>query len=179
MLQFEIPTLRSGYVYLRPLERNDLSLTLAWRNQDHIRRWFIYSSVLEPEQHAAWFEQYLLRTNDVMFIIEETKELNRPVGQVSLYDIDWKKNCAEFGRLMIGDNAARGKGVAKIATRMIVEYGFDRLGLEEIHLEVFKDNESALRIYSNVGFQIAGETNNLLHMSLLKVDFHFRGQNGV
>jgi hypothetical protein len=40
------------------LRSDDLPLTLRWRNQDQIRRWFFFSDLIAPEEHANWFEQY-------------------------------------------------------------------------------------------------------------------------
>jgi hypothetical protein len=48
-------------VRLRLLTERDLPLTLAWRNQDHIRRWFFSSDLITPEQHQSWYWRYLER----------------------------------------------------------------------------------------------------------------------
>ena len=63
---------KAGRIRLRLLEEQDLPQTLAWRNQDHIRRWFFSSERLTPEQHAGWFARYRQRDDDFVFIIEET-----------------------------------------------------------------------------------------------------------
>jgi RimJ/RimL family protein N-acetyltransferase len=152
---------------LRLLEEADLEMTLRWRNQEHIRRWFVYSAVLTAEQHQEWFQHYLRRDNDLVFIIEETQQLKKPVGQISLYDIDFKNGIAEFGRLMIGEADAQRKGFAKAASNLLVNFGFDQLQLKEIKLEVFKDNLSAFRIYEAIGFSITGEKDNLYHMRII------------
>ena len=49
-----IAPLVNGRVRLRLLEEADLPMTLAWRNQDHIRKWFFHSDVITPEQHRRW-----------------------------------------------------------------------------------------------------------------------------
>ena len=38
-------------VRLRLLAEADLPLTLGWRNQAQIRRWFFYSELITPAQH--------------------------------------------------------------------------------------------------------------------------------
>jgi RimJ/RimL family protein N-acetyltransferase len=53
---------------------------------------------------------------------------------------------------MIGDRRFRGQGIGTEATRLVCLYGFDRLGLEEILLEVDPQNEAAVRAYRSVGF---------------------------
>ena len=90
----------------------------------------------------------------------------RPVGQVSLYNIAWAEERAEFGRLMIGDPQARGKGLAKQATQLLLDMAFDQLHLNEVYLEVLEGNQSAIAIYRQCGFQPSACYNNLLKMSL-------------
>ena len=157
--------LACGVVRLRPLTRDDLPLTLAWRNHDGIRKWFFRDNKLTMLQHTGWFESYLERDNDFVFVIEETAELRRPVGQVALYQIDWVARRAEYGRLIIGDQAARGRGIAQQATRLLLDYGVQTLGLDEIYLEVFAHNVPALAVYRSCGFIITGHHEGVIRMA--------------
>ncbi|MGE0824086.1 MAG: GNAT family N-acetyltransferase [Candidatus Binatia bacterium] len=161
-----IPPLVSERVRLRLLQPPDLPMTLTWRNQDHIRKWFVHSEVLTWEQHRRWCAQYFERDDDFIFIIEEPHELQRPVGQISLYNIDWAQQRAEYGRLMIGDAAAAGKGLAKAATVLLLDFGFHSLGLMEIYLEVFCDNAPAIAIYRACGFADISHDQTLQKMSI-------------
>jgi diamine N-acetyltransferase len=161
-----IPPLESERVRLCLLQESDLPMTLAWRNQDHIRKWFLSSNVITPEQHRAWYAKYRERDDDFVFIIEETQTLRRPVGQVSLYNIVWASQLAEFGRLLIGDDRAREQGLAKEATELILDYGCTQLGLKEFALEVIKGNALAIAIYKSVGFVTMGERDNVVVMRL-------------
>jgi RimJ/RimL family protein N-acetyltransferase len=155
----------SGRIRLRLLEEADLAVTLAWRNQDHIRRWFLTSGLIAPEQHRAWFDQYRNRDDDFVFVIEETRTLDRPVGQAALYHVDWPARRAEFGRLLIGDADARGLGLAKEATRRLVDEALNGWGLREVHLECLATNAAALAVYDACGFRRTGRTGNLTLMS--------------
>jgi RimJ/RimL family protein N-acetyltransferase len=144
--------IENDFVRLRLLDPADLSMTLGWRNQDHIRVWFFHSEPLTPEQHQKWFSDYQSRDDDFVFIIEDKGAGDRPVGQIALYHIDWAAGQAEYGRLMIGEAQARGKGLAKIATELVVRLGFEVFNLQEIYLEVFADNTPARAVYRAVGF---------------------------
>jgi diamine N-acetyltransferase len=160
-----LPPLQNQRIRLRLLEESDLPTTLGWRNQDHIRRWFFHSDVITLEQHRIWFERYLRQDDDYVFIVQEIDNVLRPVGQAALYHIDWLAQRAEFGRLMIGEPDARGKGLARAATELLVGMALGDLGLQEVHLEVFADNVPALAIYTACGFQITDKHDNMLHMS--------------
>jgi diamine N-acetyltransferase len=166
MAKRQISPLVSDRVRLRLLEEADLPMTLAWRNQDHIRQWFVHSAVLTWEQHHNWCGQYFQRDDDFIFIIEDRQQANRPIGQISLYNIEWPQRRAEYGRLMIGEASAAGKGFAKEATQVLLDYAFHSLKLTEVHLEVFTHNVSAIAIYHGCGFQEVGEQNGLKKMSI-------------
>jgi diamine N-acetyltransferase len=159
-----IAPIQSSRLRLRLAEAGDLPLTLAWRNQDEIRRWFKNSNPLTLEQHQAWFSSYLLRDDDYLFLIEETDRLNRPIGQVSLYGIDWQGGSAEFGRILIGEPEAQGAGLAGEATTLLLDFAFREWGLREIYLEVIAENARALRVYRRCGFVISSEESGLIRM---------------
>jgi RimJ/RimL family protein N-acetyltransferase len=153
---------------LRLLRAEDLPTTLAWRNREDIRVQFIHSDIITWEQHLAWWEQYQAKNNDFVFIIEETQQLHRPVGQVSLYNIDLEKREAEYGRLMIGDNEARGRGLAKRATELLIAWAFNSVGLKRIYLEVFANNRVAVNLYRRSGFVPYGKRGDLCLMRISK-----------
>ncbi|HXJ84308.1 MAG TPA: GNAT family N-acetyltransferase [Candidatus Methylomirabilis sp.] len=159
-----IPPLEGDRVVLRLLEEADLPRTLAWRNQEHIRRWFVHSALIAPEQHRQWFAAYRERDDDFVFVIEETRDLRKPVGQVSLYRVDWNRHRAEYGRLMIGEADAAGRGLAREATALLVRYAMTSLGMREIELEVFAENATAIAIYTRCGFVVRESRGPLLWM---------------
>ena len=100
-----IRPLQAGRVRLRLIEEQDLPRTLAWRNQEHIRRWFFASELLAPEEHIAWFARYQNSPRRLHLYYRGSGPAGgvRPIGQVALYNIDWVRGTAEFGRLMIGE----------------------------------------------------------------------------
>lgn len=163
-----IVPLVSGRIRLRLLEEADLPMTLSWRNQDHIRMWFLHSDVVTPAQHAAWFRAYQERDDDFMFVIEETDALRRPVGQVSLYHVDKVAGRAEFGRLMIGDAEAAGRGLAREATATLVDEALNRWQLSEVYLEVKDTNAPAIAIYRGCGFETTATRDGVEHMRVLR-----------
>jgi RimJ/RimL family protein N-acetyltransferase len=160
--------LQDDRLRLRPLEEADLPLTLAWRNRDDIRCCFVHSDVITPEQHQAWFESYSGRDDDLVFVIEACGRQFRPVGQIALYHIDREAGTAEFGRLMIGDPAAREQGLAQAATRLLLEAAFAQLSLREVRLVVFAHNEPAVATYERLGFQRHARHGDLLFMTLTR-----------
>ncbi|MFZ3080563.1 MAG: GNAT family N-acetyltransferase [Bellilinea sp.] len=162
-----IPPVCSNRICLRLLEEKDLPLTLDWRNQDSIRKWFFHSDLVTKSQHLAWYQQYLQRDDDYIFIIEMLEQNRRiPVGQIALYHIDWQNRSAEYGRLMIGEPAAQGQGFAREATKIVLEIGFQTLGLGLIYLEVFENNFAARAVYTTCGFEVQANHNGIVRMQI-------------
>ena len=172
------PVLNNGTVQLRLIKREDLPMTLKWRNLDHIRKWFFNAEVILLEKHEEWFQRYLEIEGDYVFIIEEVRELKKPIGQVSLYNIDWKEKRAEYGRLIIGEEDARGRGIAKEATVLILSFAFAELGLKRVELEVLSDNERAITIYRACGFEEISDRNGVMKMTHKGSNWD-RGEQGV
>jgi diamine N-acetyltransferase len=159
-----IPPLEKGSARLRLLERTDLETTLSWRNEN--RGWFLNSDLLSIDLHCSWFEQYIAQDDDYVFIIERLSERIEPVGQISLYKIDWKQQKAEFGRLLIVESA-RQKGIAQKATEILLEFAFNTLGINTIHLEVLQSNYPAISLYEKCGFVQTSVQENRIIMTLL------------
>lgn len=152
MYKPDMAVLEGDRVRLRPLCAADLPLTLHWRNQDEVRKWFFHAEALTLTQHQSWFDAYCAKADDMVFIIEEKVQLQAPVGQVALYHLDRARRRAEYGRLMIGDLRARGLGLAKDATSLLLAHAGHALRLSEVYLEVFAANRSALAVYQACGF---------------------------
>lgn len=164
MAKRQLAAIEGSRVRLRLLTELDLSMTLAWRNQDHIRRWFFTSAVITPEQHRAWYESYREKDNDFVFIIHEKAVLKRPVGQIALYNVEWDERRGELGRFMIGDLEAEGQKLAQEATSLLQQFSQEVLGLLEIHLAVYENNQPAVAVYRKCGFSREKTLNNILHM---------------
>ena len=151
-----------GGVHLRPLRREDLPMTLAWRNRDDVRIRFKSSAPIEAAQHAGWFEAYIDKPGDHVFIVEHE---GRPVGQAAIYAIDAGAREAEVGRFVVAPGEG-GKGYMRAAIAGLVALASREWGLRRVYLEVFADNERAVRLYGSLGFTVDRFEDGMLHMSL-------------
>ena len=164
MKKRNILSLNNGRVRLRLLEHSDLPMTLGWRNKDHIRKWFFNTEIIAQEKHEEWFQDYLEKEGDYVFIIEEIVDLRKAVGQVSIYNINWEDKRGEYGRLLIGEMDAQGRGIAKEATKLLLWYVFTELGLNRVELEVQSNNQRAIAIYRTCGFGEESDRNGVKKM---------------
>ncbi len=59
-------------------------------------------------------------------------------------------------RVLVGPASARGTGLGECIVRELVRVGFHELGLHRLSPNVFDFNESAIKCYRRVGFQLEG-----------------------
>ena len=77
------------------------------------------------------------------------------IGSCTLANLDIENGAATF-HLMIGEPAARGRGLGSEATKLVTRFAFEALGLHRISLTLFAFNEAALRCYAKAGFSEEG-----------------------
>jgi diamine N-acetyltransferase len=150
-------------VILRPLERSDLSLVAAWRNDPEVRKHFFSPYLIAQSGQESWYEDYLRRRDSLIYIVSD-REKDARVGMVGLDHIDPRNQSAEYGRMLIADPASRGKGYARDATMTLIHYAFHDLNLHRIYLRVFADNAEALKLYERCGFEREGTERDAVYM---------------
>lgn len=93
------------------------------------------------------------------------------VGEVVLAGWDEGNRSCWF-RTLIG-SAGRGRGLGTEATRLIVDHGFQVLGLHRITLEVYDFNPRARHVYEKVGFVHEGTGRDALLFDGEWIDVHY------
>lgn len=145
-------TTPSAGITLRPLERSDLHFVhLLNNNRSVMGYWFEepYESFVELEQ---LYSKHIHDQSERRFIVEDGQ--HEPVGLVELVEIDHLHRRAEF-LIMIAPEQ-QGRGYARAATRLAINYAFRVLNLYKLYLLVDVDNTRAIRIYEGVGFHREG-----------------------
>lgn len=139
-------TLTGEFVNLRPLRVEDAALTLRWRRAERAR--LLNRGAETVEQQACWIAAR--GPNERNFIIE-TKQA-RPIGMLSLGNIDRTQRRAEPGRFLIGDEAAaKGIPAAAEAMKLLYELAFDQLALRRVYGTVAADNVLMIKWQAYLG----------------------------
>jgi len=141
--------LHGDRIVLREITEEDSETVVRWRNAELTRKVFFSDEVLTIEKQLKWMDAYRQNLSDLTFIIEKDR---KPIGMIALYNIH--KDKAEFGRLLIGEIEFRGHGYAKEASKLLIDYGFNNLGLKSIYARVFEDNKRAAYLYLSLGFKV-------------------------
>lgn len=77
------------------------------------------------------------------------------LGDVALQDIEWKNRSCSLG-LGIAKLENRGRGYGTEAVKLLVDYGFNNLGLERICANTLEQNIGAQRSLEKLGFILEG-----------------------
>ena len=150
------PVIAHGSVVLRPGERDDIPLFVRWFGDARTARTLGMRAPLSLAGEERWFEQMLEHHGkDQWFFVICRREDDRPVGSAGFFEVDTTNGNAGLG-ISIGDPADTGQGYGGDALRALVEFGFGRLRLERIWLDVYDYNEAARRLYERVGFVTEG-----------------------
>ena len=142
-------------VSLRIAEPNDADNIYRWENDMQVWR----DSETRVPLSMRQIEQFLLNNNDLMsekqlrFIVEDAKD-NTAVGCIDIYDYDEFNSRAGFGILI--DEKYRGKGYAKNAIELLLDYCFNTLLLNQIYSLILATNAESLFLFESLGFERCG-----------------------
>src|SRR5262249_30466323 len=148
-------------VALGPRRRDLLPLYQRWMNDFEVTRTLAVGwRPITWEFEEAWWARASQDDRDVGFTIYECASL-RPIGTTALHDVDHMNRTATFG-IVIGEKDCWGKGYGTEATVLTLDYAFTGLGLHNVMLTVYANNERGLRAYTRAGFRVMGRRREAL-----------------
>lgn len=142
-------------IILRVAEPYDTDTIFRWENDMEI--WRVSETIVPFSKHQI--EQFLLNNNDLTsekqlrLMIDDTKNGNT-VGCIDLYDFDSFNERAGLG-IMIDKNY-RGKGYAKQAIRLLLDYCFNTLLLNQIYALTLASSTDSILLFESLGFERCG-----------------------
>jgi RimJ/RimL family protein N-acetyltransferase len=152
-----LPFATGKAVYLRPLERADLTdRYLGWLTDPEVSRYLEAGLFPSTREDLERFFAQVTGSRDQVLLAVAERSSDAHVGNVKLGPINWVHRRATLG-ILIGEKEFWGKGIGEEATRLAVEYGFFKLNLHRIDLGVFAEHEAAVRCYRKVGFRVEGQ----------------------
>ncbi|MFW9944215.1 MAG: GNAT family N-acetyltransferase [Candidatus Sifarchaeia archaeon] len=178
-------------VHLRRIEPDDLDNVMKnWNNlemRQYLGHALPFSRAREREildelsKQDPWKDGYML-------LVIEDKNSQEFLGSVSLMNISKQNSNAELA-IAIYDPKNFGKGYGTDATKVMLWFGFNILGLESVFLHTFTENERAQRAFKSAGFKEGGvrrrgvfnlgEFHDLVVMDIVKEEFFERYPPGV
>ena len=165
-------------IYLSPRNIEDVELFTEWLNDFNTTDYLGRSGDLVT---LSGEKKYLEEnsTKEASFVIV-TIEGDEMIGTISLENINWINRTAVLG-IFIGDKEYRSKGYGTEAIRLILEYGFKYMNLNNIKLDLVEFNTRALKCYEKCGFKeygrrrkckfVDGKYYDLISMDILAEEF--------
>lgn len=155
----EVPTLRHGYITLRPPVESDIA-EIFHACQDPIIPKF--TTVPSPYElsHAEGFIRELApkhfqeKKEMLLVIVSDERVADEFCGVISFHTTNLGNHLTELGYWLA--SPARGRGIAKIAVQLITEYGLSTVGFRRIEALVDTANVASKALLISAGYDLEG-----------------------
>jgi RimJ/RimL family protein N-acetyltransferase len=156
-LWFPVPPLAGDVARLRPWDEPDVpGLVLAFT--DPAMQRFSWRTALYTETDARDYlaeqDAARLRGEELHFALVEPHYRGTMLGSVWLHEVRRDRGCAAIGYWLA--SAARGRGVATQAVRLLARWAFAELALARLELTCGPENEASQRVAERCGFTREG-----------------------
>ncbi len=146
--------LKGQKVILRPLRLSDAKTFVKWFNDPEVNK-FLSVRKMDLAQEKKWIAARIKdKSRSSLTLCIETLD-GRLIGNTSLEDINLENRRAMFG-IVIGDKESWNQGFGSESARLIIDYGFKKLKLHRIALDVYEFNPRAIKVYKRLGFKTEG-----------------------
>lgn len=122
-----------------------------WMNDEKVNRHLESGGDYTIEKLNEYLEE--VERHPKYFWAISLKETKKHLGNIKIDPIDIDALSGEYG-IMIGDRNAWGKGIAKEASKTVIDFCFKTLNLIQINLGVKNNNIKAISLYEKLGFRI-------------------------
>ena len=140
-------------IYLSPRSIEDAEIFTDWMNDFETTDFLGKSGhLMSLEGERKYLEEH--NNEEALFVIVTIKD-NKMIGTISLEKINYINRRATLA-ILIGDKDYRSKSYGTEAIRLILDYGFNYLNLNNIDLHVLEFNDRALNCYKKCGFKECG-----------------------
>jgi RimJ/RimL family protein N-acetyltransferase len=163
------------------LKLNGKGVYLATLEREHCKKlWddfeYNFEEMTEPLNigHSnfksdSWFDEIQREQGDKHLRLGIFLQDGTIIGDVALQDIEWKNRSCSIG-LGIAKITYRSKGYGTEAVRIILDHGFNNLGLERITANTLEQNKGAQHSLEKVGFFLEGRERKAVYFAGRKWD---------
>ncbi len=142
---------------IRPMTLEDSALIVRWRNQDWVRKNYVYRETFTLEGQEQYFHTQIETGKVQQFIVCEktghSGQEGRPIGCTVLNDFNEETGHCEYG-MFLGEQDATGKGYSARMVRLTLQHAFYDLKLTESVCRIFTDNPASYKGCERGGFTI-------------------------
>ena len=172
--------LTGNKVAFRAFKSCDADYLKDWLNNDKINYYLEMGYRPYRDKEVRLFIDIALNSDtDIVFTILD-KNNYEIIGTCGLYNLDFVSKRGQLN-IIIGNEQYLSNGYGTDSVKLLLKYGFKRLGLNSIQLGVNSENQRAIKSYKNAGFMVEGKRrefiyvnnkfNDMVFMSILANDY--------
>lgn len=139
-------------VTFAPLASAHLEMVRAWRNSASVAAFMYTDQHITADDQRAWFERVASSDTARYWVIESA---GVGAGLISLTNIDVTNRRCDWA-IYLGEDWAKGAGIASCAQYFGAVQCFDVLGHAKLCCEAFAFNTGAISLYEKFGFEREG-----------------------
>ena len=149
--------LMNDRIYLRAVEPEDMDIMYEMENDPSM--WDISNFTVPYSRYVL--RQYIEGSQCDVFADKQLRlmitrvDTQEPIGLIDLYDFDPYHQRAGLG-IMIHNMENRKQGYASSAIKLMLDYCFETLGLNQVYSSVPSCNVASLKLFEATGFTQTG-----------------------
>ena len=152
--------LEGDRIYLSPRNSDDVEKFTEWLNDFQVTDYTQRSANVMTLQAES---EYLNNSKEEYAMVIVTKDEDKMIGTVSIEQINFINRTGTLG-IFIGDKDYRDRGYGTEAIKLILEYAFQYINLNNVMLTVMSYNDRAKRCYEKCGFKEFGRRHQSVYM---------------
>jgi RimJ/RimL family protein N-acetyltransferase len=143
-------------LYLSKIEKEDMKYLYGWFSNPEFLKFYDYMPPVPQsrEEVDKAFAEYEASDYSMIFAVKLSCS-SRIIGVVGFEDII-RENGVATAFIGIGDKESRGMGFGEEAWGLLLRYGFEKMDLHRIQLNVLEFNKAAINLYEKSGFRREG-----------------------
>jgi diamine N-acetyltransferase len=152
--------LQNEILRLRAVEPEDLDRLYAWENNSQL--WDVgntrnpYSKFV-LKQYISQSDQSIYETKQLRLMMVCVKT-NQTVGTVDLFDFEIHNSRIALGLFV--DAEFQGNGYAKASLKLIEQYVFDYLKVNQLYVHIAENNTASIKMFEKENFEKTGILKN-------------------
>lgn len=161
------PRLETDRLILREISQDDRYGIFRNFSDRDVAKWFFeepYTRIEQADEIIQAFKNEFEQGEGLTWAIT-LKGSNEFVGTCGYGEVEIG-SCGEIGFDLAKEHW--GKGLMSEALGAIIDYGFDAFGLGEVEAHTYSTNSRAIRLLTNLGFQLDAVRGDSHYFSLLK-----------
>ena len=147
--------LKGQNISMRALEPSDLELLYDWENDSSI--WKVSQTITPYSKHIL--AKFLENAHLDIFTTKQLRLMivkdGLSIGTIELFDYDPVNSRPGIGILIAQENERR-KGYAKEALKLMIEYAFKHLKINQLYCNISSSNKISLNLFSSLDFMLVG-----------------------